>query len=264
MHLAVRPSVTAAMGIRAIAFVHGEPIDDGQLISYAREHIRPQLAFYADAMHQLDISSLSAAETKFAAELARIRAEQANVLASIKAPDGGSEVLGFFMDHHAVDRSRMTQAEIEKMKMRILMDRLGNYAGDNLRMQTAFNTYTQLEKAFWDKITAFTQTTGNDEVQLVITEVMGQQSANSKAALDKLSTERLAQSLIGSNFGGEPLLEGEIRAVRIISQVTAGSCIMTEAEVDIVGAISKKPKTLRGRCAHWVDTRRTPHLLTSR
>ena len=221
---------------------------------------------YASSIHasanqigSLDASGVNPEIVAMAGDMKIARLKQLELIPNIREPDMGraaTEFLAKFIFNQLSARD----SQDSDARMRTLLESSLQGAGQFVANYTqSVEANGRLEQAIFQRPTACMEKLGGmNSADLptqskIFGEILKEQEERCTRVRKSLDAQALYRSLIGqSPSAGYTFEAGELVSLQVHSQETKGHCFISDIEIDLVGARSKRPYHFRIKAAHSV------------
>ena len=222
---------------------------------------------YASSIHasanqigSLDASGVNPEIVAMAGDMKIARLKQLEVIPNIREPDMGgaaTEFLAKLIFNQLIARDSQDSGA----RMRALFESSLQGAGQYVANYTqSVEANGRLEQAIFQRpTTCMEKLGGKNSADLptqskIFGEILQEQEARCTRVRKSLDVQALYRSLIGqSPSAGYTFEAGEMTSLKVHSQETKGHCFISDIEIDLVGARSKRPYHFRIKTAHSVS-----------
>lgn len=258
---AYRPYVSTMSEVAAWDWVCGAKNVDSSTQSALLQELAERLGECSVRIRRMETDDVSIETRGLAEDIACRQARFSLAAAKVRYPDADTEFVGWLADVIALNGKNLDAQQAEELRVNMGMQRLGNYvkgtiqakaqeieaSADVQRTAQEMKSLIENHRVAIGGIRAAQLINPDDVVQQIVME----QSARAHNASSRVNLGLLSKTLVGKRAAGWTFEPGEIKAVRIIETQLRGHCILTEAEIDVIGSMSGA-RTLRVRMAHQV------------
>lgn len=214
----------------------------------------------ANQLASLDASGVNPEIVAMAGDMKIARLKQLEVIPNIREPDmvgAATELLAKLIFNQLSARDRQDS----DARMRALFESSLQGAGQYVANYTqSIEANGRLEQAIFQRpTTCMEKLGGRNSADLptqskIFGEILQEQEARCTRVRMSLDPQALYQSLIGqSPRPGYTFEAGEMVSLKVHSQETKGHCFISDLEIDLIGARSKRPYHFRIKTVHSVS-----------
>lgn len=274
IHAAYRPLISTNSRMQALQWVYGSQISEDMLAEKIANPLNEGCKWSAMTIRALVADKVSLETRALAEEIAARRSATSLSFSGVRRPDAGVEFIGWLVDAASVDERYGDEQERDDLRMRMGLQRIGNYAQGvaraKLQEQQNANTFQQYENEIMLLIEKHRIALGGAKalqlgsVASIAGEILAEQTKRAEQVSRQFDVKLVEGTLLGSSSATWNNFEaGEIKAYRTVESKVIGHCIVTDAEIDVVGRINGARK-LRVKMAHEVYIDGTVRLLAIR
>lgn len=213
----------------------------------------------ANQLSSLDSAGVNPEIVAMAGDMKIARLKQLEVIPNIREPDLGAAATEF-LARLIFDQLSAQDKNDRDARMRALIESSLQGGGQFVTQYNAsIEANGRIEQAIFRRPTLCMEKLGNKlSVELptqakIFGEILQEQEERSTRVRKALDGGALYRSLIGHNPVSSYTFEaGEMASLKVLSQETKGHCFVSDLEIDVVGARSKKPYKFRVKTAHAV------------
>lgn len=221
---------------------------------------------YASSIHasanqigSLDATGVNPEIVAMAGDMKIARLKQLEVIPNIREPDMGGAATEF-LAKLIFNQLSARDSQDSDARMRTLLESSLQGAGQFVANYTqSVEANGRLEQAIFQRPTACMEKLGGKNSANLPTqskifgEILKEQEERCTRVRKSLDAQALYRSLIGqSPSAGYTFEAGELVSLKVHSQETKGHCFISDIEIDLVGARSKRPYHFRIKAAHSV------------
>lgn len=256
----LRPMVTLMTENAAAEQLFGPVQANAAMVGRLQAGYAANIHASANQLASLDASGVNPEIVAMAGDMKIARLKQLEVIPNIREPDMGgaaTEFLAKLIFNQLSARDRQDS----DARMRNLFESSLQGAGQYVATYTqSVEANGRLEQAIFQRPTACMEKLGGrNSADLptqskIFGEILQEQEARCTRVRKSLDAQALYRSLIGQSPGPEYTFEaGEMVALKVHSQETKGHCFISDIEIDLVGARSKRPYHFRIKTVHSVS-----------
>jgi hypothetical protein len=213
----------------------------------------------ANQIGSLDASGVNPEIVAMAGDMKIARLKQLEIIPNIREPDMGGAATEF-LAKLIFNQLSARDSQDSDARMRSLLESSLQGAGQYVANYTqSVEANGRLEQAIFQRPTACMEKIGGKNSAELPTQskiflaILQEQEARCTRIRKSLDSEALYRSLIGqSPNSGYTFEAGEMVSLKVHAQETKGHCFISDIEIDLVGARSKKPYRFRIKTAHSV------------
>lgn len=256
----LRPMVTLMTENAAAEQLFGPAQANVAMVGRLQAGYAANIQASANQLASLDASGVNPEIVAMAGDMKIARLKQLEVIPNIREPDMGgaaTEFLAKLIFNQLSARDRQDS----DARMRALFESSLQGAGQYVANYTqSVEANGRLEQAIFQRPTACMEKLGGRNSADLPTqskicgEILQEQEARCTRVRQSLDAQALYRSLIGQSPGpGYTFEAGEMVALKVHSQETKGHCFISDIEIDLVGARSKRPYHFRIKTVHSVS-----------
>jgi len=213
----------------------------------------------ANQIGSLDASGVDPEIIAMAGDMKIARLKQLEVIPNIREPNMGAAATEF-LAKLIFNQLSARDTKDSDSRMRALFESSLQGTGQFIANYTeSVETNGKLEQAVFQRPTSCMEKLGGKKSAELPTqskifgEILQEQEARCTRVRKSLDAQALYQSLIGQSPSAGYIFEaGEMVSLKVHSQETKGHCFISDIEIDLIGARSKKPYRFRIKTAHAV------------
>ena len=256
----LRPMVTLMTENAAAEQLFGPAQANVAMVGRLQAGYAANIQASANQLASLDASGVNPEIVAMAGDMKIARLKQLEVIPNIREPDMGgaaTEFLAKLIFNQLSARDRQDS----DARMRALFESSLQGAGQYVANYTqSVEANGRLEQAIFQRPTACMEKLGGrNSADLptqskIFGEILQEQEARCTQVRKSHDAQALYRSLIGQSPGpGYTFEAGEMVALKVHSQETTGHCFISDIEIDLVGARSKRPYHFRIKTVHSVS-----------
>ena len=256
----LRPMVTLMTENAAAEQLFGPAQANVAMVGRLQAGYAANIQASANQLASLDASGVNPEIVAMAGDMKIARLKQLEVIPNIREPDMGgaaTEFLAKLIFNQLSARDRQDS----DARMRALFESSLQGAGQYVATYTqSVEANGRLEQAIFQRPTACMEKLGGrNSADLptqskIFGEILHEQEARCTRVRQSLDAQALYRSLIGQSPGpGYTFEDGEMVALKVHSQETKGHCFISDIEIDLAGARSKRPYHFRIKTVHSVS-----------
>ncbi len=254
----IRPSVIAATEQTIADSLYGTDGSNAPMTQRVQSAFAQNISLAADRLSSLKSEGVNAEIVAMAGDMKIARLKQLTVIPGIREPDMRGATLEF-IGKLLFNQLNSKSSEESDARMRELFQSSIQSAGTFVSNYTqSVEAYAQLEKLILNRPTTCMEALGGvaasdlPTASQICGEIIAEQEVRCTRTRKSLTSEQLYTSLVGSSYGTYTFEAGEMRTLEVISQETRGHCFVSDIEISLVGARSKKPFSFRMKTVHAV------------
>lgn len=213
----------------------------------------------ASQIGSLNASGVNPEIVAMAGDMKIARLKQLELIPNIREPDMGGATMEF-LAKLIFNQLSARDSQDSDARMRSIFESTLQGAGQYVANYTqSVEANGRLEQAILQRPTACMEKLGGkNSAELptpskIFSEILEEQEARCTRVRKSLDAQALYRSLIGQSPDSDYTFEAdEMVSIKVHSQETKGHCFISDIEVDLVGARSKKPFHFRIKTAHSV------------
>jgi len=256
----LRPTVTLMTENAAAEQLFGSAQANAAMVGRLQAGYAANIHASANQLASLDASGINPEIVTMAGDMKIARLKQLEVIPNIREPDMGgaaTEFLAKLIFNQLSARDRQDSDARMKALFESSLQGAGQYVANYTQSVEANG---RLEQAIFQRPTACMEKLGGrNSADLptqskIFGEILQEQEARCTRVRQSLDAQALYRSLIGQSPGpGYTFEAGEMVALKVHSQETKGHCFISDIEIDLVGARSKRPYHFRIKTVHSVS-----------
>lgn len=257
----LRPTVVIATENTVAKQLFGNPQANVAMAGRIQTAYAASINASANQLASLDSAGVNPEIVAMAGDMKIARLKQLEVIPNIREPDMGGAAAEF-LAKLIFNQLSARDSQDSDARMRALFKSSLQGAGQYVANYTqSVEANGRLEQAIYQRPTACMEKLGGKNSadlptqSKIIGEILQEQETRCTRVRNSLDGQALYRSLIGrSPSNGYTFEDGEMVSLKVLSQETKGHCFISEIEINLIGARTKKPYHFRIKTAHTVRT----------